>query len=77
MPTGFLWRGSSWKLMSTKSPCSNICVVAWAKRDSSRSSGGRAKTPGSPATKATKAANRGARHRRVQLSHWSTIIESS
>src|SRR4029077_14968161 len=37
------------RLMSMKSPVSSICLVAWAKRLSSRSSGGSVKKPGSQA----------------------------
>ncbi len=43
--------------MTTMSPVSSIWAVAWAKRDSSRSSGGMANRPGRPATSATSAAN--------------------
>ncbi len=68
MPTGFLNRGWSWNLMTTKSPVSNIWAVAWAKRLSSRSSGGMAKTPGSPARKAIRAAIAGARQPRLNRS---------
>ena len=61
MPTGFLNRGWSWNWMTTKSPVSSICAVAWAKRLSSRSRGGIANTPGSPASMAIRAAKAGAR----------------
>src|SRR6185437_10992102 len=52
--------------MTTKSPVSSIWAVAWAKRDSSRSSGGTASIPGRPARKATKAASAGPRQPRLQ-----------
>src|SRR5215468_3064580 len=39
--------------MSTKSPVSTICLVAWAKRVSSRSVGGIWKKPGRKASSAT------------------------
>ena len=47
--------------MLTKSPLSSIWAEAWAKRASSRSSGGRAIRPGRPATRAMSAASSGPR----------------
>src|SRR5882724_7715775 len=48
--------------MSTKSPLSTICLVAWAKRTSSRSIGGMVKKPGRNSTRQVSVRNRIARH---------------
>ena len=66
MPTGFLNRGSSWKRMTTKSRVSSIWAVAWAKRASSRSSGGRASRPGRPGQEGDQGRHRGPRQPRLQ-----------
>ncbi len=68
MPTGFLSRDLSCRLIETKSPLSSIWAVAWANRDSSRSSGGMAIRPGRPARKAMKAATSGPRQPCARLS---------
>ncbi|CAD5260554.1 hypothetical protein BOS5A_200512 [Bosea sp. EC-HK365B] len=61
MPTGFLCLASSWKRISTKSRVSSICLLAWAKRGSSRSKGCRLAKPGRNAASDNRTSSRQAR----------------